>query len=78
MYSFNRLFNRNVAATRVVAKNRLQQVLAHDRAGLSPAKINHLKDEIVRDGVDLALTVSKRKKRGTDCTYSYIVRAVHK
>ncbi|MBN1991308.1 MAG: cell division topological specificity factor MinE [Anaerolineae bacterium] len=71
MHSFNRLFNRPDAGSSDVAKNRLQQVLVHDRVNLSPGKMDHLKHdlaqvisryvEIDQDGVNIFLTATKRQ-----------------
>jgi cell division topological specificity factor len=71
MHSFTRLINRKNSRSGGIAKNRLQQVLAHDRASLSPGKMDRLKDDLVyviskyvdidRDGVDLTLTSANRQ-----------------
>ena len=55
------------------AKERLQLVLIHDRAGLSPAKLDTLKDELIQvisrhiaidvEGVDIVLTNERPQQR---------------
>lgn len=55
------------------AKERLQLVLIHDRAGLSPGKLDALKDELIQvisrhiaidvDGVEIALTNERKQQR---------------
>ncbi len=71
MHSFNRLLNRQRAKSRDVAKNRLRQVLVHDRANLSPGKMDRLRDDLVlviskyveidRDGMNIALIDTNRQ-----------------
>lgn len=43
---FDRLFRREPASSDI-AKERLQLVLVHDRAGLSPEQMNMLRDELI-------------------------------
>ncbi|MGD8604618.1 MAG: cell division topological specificity factor MinE [Anaerolineales bacterium] len=55
------------------AKERLQLVLIHDRAGLSPGKLDALKDELIQvisrhiaidvDSVEIALTNDRKQQR---------------
>ena len=55
------------------AKDRLQLVLIHDRAGLSPGKLEALKDDIIRvlsrhveidsEAVDISLTDDREQQR---------------
>lgn len=45
-FEFERLFRRQPASSQV-AKERLQLVLVHDRAGLSPEMMNRLRDELI-------------------------------
>jgi cell division topological specificity factor len=55
------------------AKERLQLVLIHDRAGLSPGKLDALKDELIQvisrhididvDSVEIALTNERKQQR---------------
>jgi cell division topological specificity factor len=52
MHSLNQLLNRQSSKSKNIAKNRLRQVLLHDRANLSPGKMDRLRD-------DLALVISK-------------------
>lgn len=47
MKSMGRLLGRREASSGVVAKERLRLVLAHDRANISPALLETLKDEII-------------------------------
>jgi cell division topological specificity factor len=42
-----RLFGRREPSSSRVAKERLRLVLTHDRAGISPALLDTLKDEII-------------------------------
>lgn len=44
---FERLFGRRESSSGEVAKERLRLVLTHDRAGISPALLETLKDEII-------------------------------
>lgn len=66
MGSFNRLFSHKKITSKNVAKNRLQQVLVHDRVNLPPEKMDRLRDdlaqviskyvEIDQDRMNIALT----------------------
>jgi cell division topological specificity factor len=47
MRILDRLLGRREAASGEVAKERLRLVLAHDRANISPALLETLKDEII-------------------------------
>ena len=47
MRILDRLLGRREAASGQVAKERLRLVLAHDRANISPALLETLKDEII-------------------------------
>lgn len=70
MNSFNRLFGRPQNSSHV-AKNRLRQTLVHDRANLSPGKMDHLKAdlaqvisryvEIDQDRMNISLTDANRQ-----------------
>lgn len=42
-----RVFGRN-QGSRHVAKARLTQVIAHDRARISPGKLQHLREDLIR------------------------------
>lgn len=69
----NRLAGRGQPASKEVAKDRLKLVLIHDRADVSPAVMEQLKDEIIaaisrhvdidRDGVDIKLTQDHNENR---------------
>ena len=71
MQSFSRLFNRFDTRSRDVAKNRLHQVLAHDRSNLSPGKLDCLRNDLIQvvskyveidqERVDIALTAVNRQ-----------------
>jgi cell division topological specificity factor len=66
MDSLNRLFSHQKTKSKNVAKNRLRQVLVHDRVNLPPGKMNRLRDdlaqviskyvEIDQDRMNIALT----------------------
>ncbi len=43
----NRFLNRK-RGSRHVAKSRLQSVVAHDRAHISPGKLQHVREDLVR------------------------------
>ena len=68
----DRLFNRETKSARM-AKERLQLVLVHDRAQISPQMLETLKDEIIavisqhvaieRDGVEVTLAQNRRESR---------------
>jgi len=45
---WDRFLGRQASASKEVAKERLQVVLAHDRARLSPGLLDTLRDEIIR------------------------------
>jgi len=61
------------SSSRQVAKERLQFVLVHDRAQISPQMLQTLKDEIIaviskhvaieRDGVEITLAQNRRESR---------------
>jgi cell division topological specificity factor len=74
MRFMNRLFKTSRdTSSRQVAKERLQFVLVHDRAQISPQLLQTLKDEIIdvisrhvaidQDGVEITLTQSRRQSR---------------
>jgi cell division topological specificity factor len=70
MHSFNRFFGRQTKS-KDVAKNRLRQTLVHDRANLSPGKMDQLRIdlaqvishyvEIDQDRMNISLTDANRK-----------------
>ena len=72
MSFLNRVFGGEPQSAKT-AKERLQLVLIHDRAGLSPAKLDALKDELIQvisrhiaidvDGVEIALTNERTQQR---------------
>jgi cell division topological specificity factor len=71
MDSFNRLFSHKEIKSKNVAKNRLQQILVHDRVNLPPGKMDRLRDDLVqvisryveidRDRMNVALTATNRQ-----------------
>ncbi len=73
MKILDRLLGRREASSGEVAKERLRLVLAHDRANISPALLDTLKDEIIgvisrhvaidADGVQVTFTQSARESR---------------
>jgi cell division topological specificity factor len=73
MRFMNRLFKTKKDSSRQIAKERLQFVLVHDRAQISPQLLQTLKDEIIavisrhvaidQDGVEITLTQSRRQSR---------------
>jgi cell division topological specificity factor len=73
MRFLKRLSQSKPASSREVAKERLQLVLVHDRAQISPQLLQELKDEIIaviskhvaidHDGVDITLTQNRRESR---------------
>jgi cell division topological specificity factor len=75
MSLFKQLFGRKESQSGSVAKNRLKVILVHDRVDLSPGKMDQLKRdlaaviskyvEVDQDGIDIALTDSKRQSRLT-------------
>ena len=72
MQVLNRLL-RPKDGSRQIAKERLQFVLVHDRAQISPQLLERLKDEIIAvisrhleidsDGVEITLSKSRRESR---------------
>lgn len=72
MQVLNKLF-RSRDSSRQIAKERLQFVLVHDRAQISPQLLEKLKDEIIAvlsrhldidsDGVEITLSQSRRESR---------------
>ena len=72
MQVLNRLL-RPKDGSRQIAKERLQFVLVHDRAPISPQLLERLKDEIIAvisrhleidsDGVEITLSQSRRESR---------------
>lgn len=75
MNILSRLFSRNGSKSSSTAKNRLQLVLVHDRADLSPGKMEQLKDELIQviskyveidtNGISIALTRENQQSRLT-------------
>lgn len=74
MNSFlDRLLGRDKASSRDIAKQRLQLVLVHDRANISPGLLDILKDEIIAvisrhididsGGVQITFTEGRRESR---------------
>lgn len=73
MKILDRLLGRREASSGMVAKERLRLVLAHDRANISPALLDTLKDEIIAvisrhvaidaDGVQVTFTQTARESR---------------
>jgi len=73
MSIWDRLRGKRETTSRQVARQRLQLVLVHDRAKVSPQLLQTLKDEIIavisrhvdidRDGVEVTFTQSKRQSR---------------
>lgn len=71
MKFLERLFGRREPSSGQVAKERLRLVLTQDRAGISPALLDTLKDEIIMvisrhvdvdvDGVQVTVTQSNRE-----------------
>jgi len=71
----DRLFGKQESSSRVVAKERLQLVLVHDRINISPSTLEQMKDELITvisryveidpDGVEVTFTQSKRASRLT-------------
>ena len=74
MNIFSRVFKRKETSG-MVAKNRLQLVLVHDRVKLSPGKMDELKDDLIqviskyveidRNGIDITLTQTDNQSRLT-------------
>jgi cell division topological specificity factor len=73
MRVLERLFGRRETSSREVAKERLRLVLAHDRANISPALLDTLKDDIIavisrrvaidEEGVQVTFSQSARESR---------------
>ena len=73
MRLINRVFKPARSSSRQVAKERLQLVLVHDRAQISPQLLQTLKDEIIavisqhvaieREGVEITLAQNRRESR---------------
>jgi cell division topological specificity factor len=73
MQLINRVFRPTRSSSRQVAKERLQLVLVHDRAQISPQMLETLKDEIIavisqhvaieREGVEVTLAQNRRESR---------------
>ena len=73
MQLINRVFKPGRSSSRQVAKERLQLVLVHDRAQISPQLLETLKDEIIavisqhvaieREGVEITLAQNRRESR---------------
>jgi cell division topological specificity factor len=71
MHSFNRLFGHPDSKSRDIAKNRLRQVLVHDRVNLPPGKMDRLRNDLVQvisryveidqERMDVSLTDSNRQ-----------------
>lgn len=71
----DRLFGKQEASSSVVAKERLQLVLVHDRINISPSVLDQMKDDLITvisryveidpDGVQVTFTQSKRASRLT-------------
>jgi cell division topological specificity factor len=69
----DRLFGRPEPTSRDIAKERLQLVLVHDRAKISPAMLDKMKDELIvvisryveidADGVEVTFTQGRRENR---------------
>lgn len=47
MSMVQRVFSRN-RGSRYIAKSRLKEVIAHDRARISPGKLQHLREDLIR------------------------------
>ncbi len=70
---WDKLLGRRVRSSREIAKERLQLVLVHDRANISPGLLQTLKDELItvisrhieidREGVEITFTQGKRYNR---------------
>ncbi len=73
MKILDRLLGRRRPSSREIAKERLQLVLAYDRAEISPSLLETLKDELIsaisrhididKAGVEVSLTQSGRRSR---------------
>lgn len=44
----SRMFGKESASSKTVAKERLRLVLVHDRASISPAMLNNLREDIIK------------------------------
>jgi cell division topological specificity factor len=70
---WDKLRGRRARSSREIAKERLQLVLVHDRANISPGLLQTLEDELItvisrhieidREGVEITLTQGKRYNR---------------
>ena len=70
---FRKLIGRNESNSRAVARQRLQLVLVHDRANISPGLLAMIKDDIInvisrhididRDGVEVSFSQQGRETR---------------
>jgi cell division topological specificity factor len=73
MQFLKKYFGSRPPSSREVAKERLQLVLVHDRAQISPQLLERLKDEIIaviskhvaidREAVDISFTQNRRETR---------------
>ncbi len=73
MEFLRRMFKTKEPSSRSIAKERLQLVLVHDRAQISPQVLQTIKDEIIevisryveieRDGVEITFTQNRRQSR---------------
>jgi cell division topological specificity factor len=71
----HQLFGKRETSSSVVAKERLQLVLVHDRINISPSTLEQMKDDLITvisryveidpDGVQVTFTQSKRASRLT-------------
>ena len=69
----SKLFRTKEPSSREIAKERLQLVLVHDRAQISPQLLQTIKDEIIdiisryveieQDGVEITFTQNRRQSR---------------
>jgi cell division topological specificity factor len=73
MNFLSRVFRGQGPSSSVIAKERLQLVLVHDRVKISPGMLDRMKDELITvisryveiqaDAVEVTLTQSKRQSR---------------
>lgn len=73
MSFLRKVFKSKEPSSRQIAKERLQLVLVHDRAQISPQLLQTIKDEIIdvisryveieREGVEMVFTQSRRESR---------------
>ncbi len=73
MNLFRKVFQPKEVSSREIAKERLQLVLVHDRAQISPGLLQVIKDEIIdvisryveieREGVEISFTQNRRESR---------------